>query len=275
MKLFTFGDSWTEGVGGNLEEELQTDAPEDRTKIRHKYCWPKYLSDTLDAELQNFGMGGSSNKNIFDLVSQLIHNQTINKDDLVVVMWSSSLRDEVPFFPTENLWHFWGEKYMNKSHIYKSALSNKKTSDYDLHKNLKCEYQEYFIDNLFTDVYYNIINQNYILYLQYMFEKIGIRYLFCDAFDIMIKNDYLVSIDKTDLINKNHYWGFIDKTFKEYLIEKNRKDVWEDGNLWLDTVVGKHPNKNGYQLISDELYRFIKENNILNYKTKQIEKRII
>ncbi len=273
MKLFTFGDSWTEGVGANLKEELQTDIPEERTKIRQKYSWPTHLSNLLCVDLQNYGIGGSSNKRIFDLACHNIHNQIISKDDFVIVMWSSSLRDGVPFFPTENLWHFWGEKYMNKSHIYKSALANVKSVD--PHKNLKGEYQEYFIENLFTDVYYNIINQNYILYLQYMFEKIGIRYVFCDAFDIMIKMGSYYEDNKTHLINKNHYWGFGDKTFRKFLAEKNRKDIWENNKLWLDDVAGIHPNKNGYKIIADELYSFIKEKDLLNYDTKKIEKKII
>ncbi len=39
MTLFTFGDSWTEGVGADLEEELKTNVFEERTKIRHTLCW--------------------------------------------------------------------------------------------------------------------------------------------------------------------------------------------------------------------------------------------
>ena len=39
MRLFTYGDSWTEGVGGNISEEEKTDVPEERTIIRHKYCY--------------------------------------------------------------------------------------------------------------------------------------------------------------------------------------------------------------------------------------------
>lgn len=275
MRLFTFGDSWTEGVGGDIKEEFTTNSPEERTKIRQKYCWPKYLSDLLKIEFQNFGMGASSNKTIFDMVTQSIHNHTINKDDLVVIMWSSSLRDELPFFPSNNPWHFWGERYVSKKHIYEFIVDKSELNKSDLHTNLKKEYKEFFIENLFSNFYYNIVNQNYIIYLQFMFEKIGIRYLFCDAFDNMVKEDITAEIDKTSLINKTHYLGFPNKTMKDILIESNLKNVWEDGNLWLNNKGGKHPSKYGYELMANELYKWIIEKNILTYKTNKLNPNII
>ncbi len=275
MKLFTFGDSWTEGVGGDLTEEYQTNIPEERTKIRHKYCWPKYLSDLLKIEFQNFGMGGASNKVIFDAACHAIHNNIIKKDDIVVVMWSSSLRDSVPFFPSNNHWHFWGETSIRKKHIYGFILDKTHFTKSDNQASLKKEYKEYFIDNLFSETYYDIINQNYILYIQYMFDRIGIRYVFCDAFDLMIKKEIIKEVDKTNLIKTNHYWGLSDKTIKDFLISKNRKDVWEDGNLWSNNIIGKHPNKIGYELIANMLYDYILEKDILYYNTNEIKNRII
>lgn len=275
MRLFTFGDSWTEGVGGDLIEEEKTNTPEERTKIRQDFCWANYLSKLLNVEFINLGMGSSSNKTIFDMVTESIHNYTINKDDLVVIMWSSSLRDELPFFPSYNPWHFWGERYLSKKHIYEFIVDKSELNKSDLHVNLKKEYKEFFIENLFSNFYYNIVNQNYIIYLQFMFEKIGIRYLFCDAFDNMIKEDITAEIDKTSLINKTHYWGFPNKTMKDILIETNLKNVWEDGNLWLNNKSGKHPSKYGYELMANELYRWIIKKNILTYKTNKLNPNII
>ena len=67
MKLFTFGDSWTEGVGGNIEDSI--DSPEQRTIIRQKYCWPKHLSELLKCEVKNNGVGAFSNNAIFNAIS--------------------------------------------------------------------------------------------------------------------------------------------------------------------------------------------------------------
>jgi len=273
MKLFTFGDSWTEGVGSDWQEELKTEDLEERTKIRHKYAWPTLLSKHLNIPFDNFGIGGCSNKSIFDAVCNSVDTDLIKKDDLVVIMWSSSLRDSVPFFPDNNSWHYWGERYKRKEYLYKKVFKNTNiTTKYD---RIKKEYQEYFLANLFTDEYYQIVNQNYILYLQWMFKKIGIRYIFCDAFDLMIKDDISKNIDKTNLIDKNHYWGISNKTLKDLLINTNRKDVWGDGQHWKDLTEGKHPNKNGYKLIANELYDFILNKNILTYKTNNIENIII
>jgi hypothetical protein len=186
-------------------------------------------------------------------------------------MWSSSLRDPVPFFPTDNPWHFWGERYMDKRHIYSPAFVKRGSFIEDPHKNIKKEYKEYYIDNLYNDIYYNIVNQNYILYLQFMFEKIGIRYLFCDAFDLMVKKDILYSINKTNLINKKHYWEFGNKTLKDYLVEFNRKDVWEGNIFWDSSTAGRHPNMNGYELIAKILNKWILNNEILTYKTNELK----
>jgi lysophospholipase L1-like esterase len=268
MKLFTFGDSWTEGVGSNLKKENTISNNEEKTLFRNSISWPKYLSELLSIGVCNYGVGAASNKQIFENISKILKTNTIIKGDFVVVMWSSSLRDTVPYFP-ENEWHLWGKSYIEKQHIFHTFL-NKKHSTNPLYNDALNEYKLYFIDNLYSNIYYDYINQNYILFLQFMFQKMGINYLFCDAFDNMISSDICNYIDKTYLINKINYWGFDVTTFKDFLISTKRSDVWEDGKLWINTL-GKHPNTNGYKLIAEELYRYIVEHNILiqNSNTKQ------
>lgn len=262
MKLFTFGDSWTEGVGGDLKEEYTTDIPEERTSIRHKYSWPTQLSKLLNVDLQNDGVGAFSNNAIFNAVNFKLKNQLISSDDFVIIMWSSSLRDGVPFFPNDDNLTFWGKRHTTKEHLYKYLIDGIRSERPEFNT-IEKDYRDYYINNLYTDTYYDIVNQNYIMYLQFMFKRLGIRYLFCDAFDSMISNKINDNIDKTNLINKNHYWGFGNKTFRDFLSETNRKDVWEDNQRWTKSVKGKHPNKNGYELISNELHRFILQNNLL------------
>jgi hypothetical protein len=121
------------------------------------------------------------------------------------------------------------------------------------------------IGNLFSDTYYDIINQYYILHLQFLFNELGIRYLFCDAFDTMINKNIDGLVDKTHLIDSDRYWGYQNKTMVDLLIDTNRKDVWEDNTNWINTIAGKHPNSNGYKLIADELYKFINDGNLLTH----------
>lgn len=271
MILHTFGDSWTEGVGGNLKEEYSTEDAEQRTKIRQKYCWPKYLSDFLNVPFINYGVGGCSNKIIFEAICNSIQNQSIKKDDFVVVLWSSSLRDDVPFFPSNNPWHFWGERYKSKEHLYQFIFTKSKTENKN-YERLKKDFMDFYISNLYSDEYYNIVNQNYILYLQFMFKNLGIRYLFCDAFDLMVKENTLTT--QKSFIDINHYFGFSKKTMRDFLDETQRKDVWEDNIKW-GNVYGKHPSKIGYQIIAQQMYIFINEKNLLEYETPIFKNFII
>jgi len=267
MRLFTFGDSWTEGVGGDSNKELEYDTPEERTKIRQEFCWPRYLSEILNVEFINNGIGGASNNIIFETVSHCLKSNQINRGDFIVIMWTSFLRDDVPFFP-KGEWHFWGERYKSKKHIY-TPIFNKTIENNVIFDRASLSYKEFYLTNLYCDTYYNIINQNYIFYLQHMFNEMGIRYMFCDAFDSLIKNPINQEIDKTNLINRKHYWGFENRTFRDLLIETNRKNVWEDNSHFTESQLGKHPNKNGYKLIAEEIYDFIQKNNLLGYNLKE------
>ena len=262
MKLFTYGDSWTEGVGGNIKEELTTDNPEQRTIIRQKYCWPKHLSDLLDCEVKNYGVGAFSNNAIFNSICYQLKNEIVTQDDFVVIMWSSSLRDELPFFPNETSFHIWGKRYKSKQHLLRYILDGV-NGDNSKYNRAEKNFRDYYISNLFNDTYYDIVNQNYILHLQFMFKELGIRYLFCDAFDIMINENVDILVDKTHLIDRYRYWGYQNKTMANLLIETNRKDVWENNSHWIESTTGKHPSDNGYKLIAEELYKFISENKLL------------
>jgi len=264
MKLFTFGDSWTEGVGGNLTEEFTTSISEECTIIRQKYCWPKHLSDLLECEVRNNGVGAFSNNAIFNVVHHQLNNKIITQDDFVVIMWSSSLRDELPFFPNNNSFSMLGNRYKNKHHLLKHIFDGI-SGDNLRYNRAEKNFRDYYVSNLFNDTYYDIINQNYILHLQFLFNELGIRYLFCDAFDIMINKNIHKLVDKTNLIESDKYWGYQTKTMTNLLIDTGRKDVWEDGNNWMSTTAGKHPSNNGYKLIANELFKFINDTDLLNY----------
>ncbi len=273
MKLFTFGDSWTEGIGGNIDEENTTNILEEKTKIRQKYCWPKHLSELLNTDYENFGVGGTSNQIIFNSVCKCLSLKKIQKNDFVIVMWTSSLREQHPFFPVEDEFHFWGKRYTNKKYLYDRIFSYIKGEN-EKYDNLKKEYKEFYISNLMNDTYYDIVNQNYIIYLQYMFTELGIRFLFVDAFDTMISQNIVNEVNKTSFIKKEHYWNFSTKTCRDLLIETDRADVWQDNKKFINTA-GKHPSNNGYKMIAQHLYNWIIKENLLYYSTKTAESKFI
>lgn len=274
MKLFAFGDSWTEGVGGNLTEEFTTSIAEERTMIRQKYCWPKHLSDLLKCEFVNLGVGAFSNNAIFNSICNKLKNEIITQDDFVVIMWSSSLRDQLPFFPNEDSLHIWGKRYKTKQHLIKYIFDGITSNNINYNRAEK-DFRDYYITNLFNDSYYDIVNQNYILHLQFVFKEMGIQYLFCDAFDIMINKGIISQIDNSNLIDSNRYWGYRERTFADLLIELKRRDVWEDNNYWDNLTIGKHPNSIGYRLIAEELYKFILNSNLIETDINKIKNYLI
>lgn len=89
MKLFTFGDSFTEGYD---DYSLWS-----KNYINWKGYKPKLfseiVSEKLNYELVNYGVGGSDNYTILE--SFLKHHKEITKDDFILINWSSTERFRV------------------------------------------------------------------------------------------------------------------------------------------------------------------------------------
>jgi hypothetical protein len=115
---------------------------------------------------------------------------------------------------------------------------------------------------MFNQNYYNIVNQNYIIFLQKMFENYGIKYIMCDSFESSII-DLESSDDILHLVNKKRYWEFNKTTFRDFLNNTNRLDIWEHQDANFKTRATQHPNTEGYKLISEELYNYIVDNNLI------------
>lgn len=268
MKLFTYGDSWTEGQGADVIKEGSIESRDERKKFRNDRSWANKLSSLLNIEHQNQSISAVNNNFIFNEVINNIKSGVVNSGDLIIVMWSSSLRDDVPFFPTKE-WHTWGINYINETHkskwfVLKDLTKNPTYNDFLI------DFKNFFIDELFTQDYYNIVNQNYIIFLQKLCDFYEINYLFCDAFDKMV-DDVKMDNDKTSLINKHSYWGFGTKTFKDFLISKNDRFVWETPQFDIMNTPGMHPSELGYKLISEELFEYIIQNKkgIIKYQNSK------
>jgi lysophospholipase L1-like esterase len=280
MKLFAFGDSWTAGQGCNLKVENSFTDENERKIYRNSMSWPKYLSEHLNVDFENLSKSGSSNKEIFDTIIETIKSNIIKDNDLVVIMWSSSLRDNTPFFPNGEC-HIWGKTHIENKWKFNWIINSirnskgelKHESDLKYNHFLK-SYKQFYIDDLYNDSYYNIVNQNYILFIQKLLESYNINYVFCDAFDFMITKNIKIDLDKTHFINKSNYYKFGEVTAKDFLIslDPTDSDLWEDSSKWTN-ISGKHPNAKGYQKISDELYDFIIKSNIIK-KNKSIIKML-
>ena len=87
--LWTFGDSFTEGYGCGINDEYHINYHQNGDKI-----WPVWLSESLNTDLKNYGMGGYSNDMILD---SIIDNWGyIKKDDYVFIGSTYSHRFDIP-----------------------------------------------------------------------------------------------------------------------------------------------------------------------------------
>ena len=167
MKLFTFGDSWTTGQGCNLKVENSFTDDNERKIYRNSMSWPKYLSEHLNVDFTNLSKSGSSNKEIFDTIVETIKSNIIKDNDLVVIMWSSSLRDTPLFFPNDE-WHVWGKNYTNEkwkstwviNTIKDKIIGTKYTSNPKYNYFLK-SYKEFYIDNLHFNLGVKLLNDKF------------------------------------------------------------------------------------------------------------------
>ena len=256
MKLYAYGDSWTEGVGIDWPTEQSYKDRNQLQLFRNKNSWVTHLANKMGLEAVNNGWSGKANNIIFNEVINDLRNNKIKKDDFVVIMWSSSLRDYVPFLP-KGEWISWGQLELSK-------LPNKFIESYtygdEKFNNFLTEYKKFFLGNLFTQNYYNIINQNYIIYLQHMLNEYNIKYIMCDGFDLMVQN-LNKNDDTTHLIDTTNYWGFGIESLEMWLIKNFKdKDIWEK-KIPNPIEVAQHPNGDGYKLIANTLYDFIVLNN--------------
>jgi len=258
MKLYAYGDSWTEGQGADFyKEELIKDRILLK-EFRNKKSWPAKLANILKCDHENNGWSGRANNLIFNDIIGDLRNGKIHQGDLVIIMWSSSLRDHVHFLP-KGEWISWSIKELTL--LPHKFFESYKFGD-DKYNNFLEEYKRFFLKNVFNQNYYNIINQNYIIFLQKMLEEYGVKYLMADAFDAMVQlpNKY---DDIIHLINKKNYWGFQKHTIREFIVKTSDSKAWEFPDKSFEEVPSKHPNEFGYNLISKEFYNYIVKNGIL------------
>ena len=268
-RLICFGDSFTAGEGAWLEKTKSfEDEPAKVAKFNIQYCWPTVLGELLDTFAENHGSTGDSNNAIFNNIFKYDANLSspLQKGDLVIVMWSSSIRDKLPYLPTifqnegpvglgwslKEILEDFGQS--NFIHRYYKDSKHKNFLENTINPFLN-KYYKKLITSLYDPEYYNIINYNYIHMLQEYFKYKKCDYIFIDAFEPM--NNFNPNSEKWDLIDKDRYWGFGENTAWDYL-NNIGGDLFENTELSFNPPGQKcHPNRHGYRLIAEELHRFI------------------
>ena len=90
-KLYAFGCSHTWGEGQADCLNYNDDRDQCMSATPSQYAWPALLGKMLDKEVVNLGRPGCSNR----YISQQILNTTIEKDDIIVILWTEVNRSTV------------------------------------------------------------------------------------------------------------------------------------------------------------------------------------
>lgn len=267
-KIFCFGDSWTLGQGCQFEpgtgNKLTSEKYDKKLlPLLDQYSYPAVLGKLLENKVKviNKGSNGAGNKDIFQNILHDIHNGNIHKNDLVIIGWTSIIREHIPFFESVNGHQvlpngFFAMKNMDTAEKINFGGIIKKEK---LQKFYEDAFKDYISYRLNFDWFYEIV-LNYICNLQIIFDGFGINYLFFNAFENVTNTNIKVK----EFINMDK-WILPESTFSDYLCDIEENLTFESGySLWEDDFIkpgrnhdGPHPNRIGYELIAKKIYDFL------------------
>ena len=280
MKVISFGDSYTSGVGTDRvkEQEIKDSNNTNKDTARDLYqefttshSFTRYFADKLKLEWINKGEPGCSNRDIVTNIFQYYADRFFTKGDIVLVSFSSTLRDQFPFFPIlkEKQWKgiSWNVKDIfeplkdvrSYEEFKKSANRNDLLGLSVNPENISTgffmnEYKKFFLTEMFDYRYFDFFNFNMIALLQEFFDFIEVDYILIDAFE---PSFYGSTYDKRELIEKYaHYWKYNEHSIFSYLEQYEDSDLFElDGYASTSSVAAKHPSKKGHKLFANSLHK--------------------
>jgi hypothetical protein len=220
MKIVSVGCSFTEGTG-----------------VGRQNAYTRHVADLCGCEYENYGEGGHSNKYVFRKVVGLLKNW--NKDDILLVQWTSPNREEVvtkegyifysPFNNFLSLEFLFGQNVANNP-IGKNFTKEKHVEIIQNYKKVLNDYTE----NLTNIDYSDTMSICYQISLFNMLENLGIKHI----------NFFGWEAIKTDNVYQFSNEKFLKEAFGEYT----------------KTPGNEHPNLNGHiewaKFLFDKLKNF-------------------
>jgi len=90
MRIICFGDSWTAGHGVEIDISYKEipNPPHFIKILREQNSWPRWTAEKLGCVYVNKGVCGDGNKYIYNNVVDLLQNGYIDKDDIIIIMFS-------------------------------------------------------------------------------------------------------------------------------------------------------------------------------------------
>jgi len=265
-RIVSFGDSFVAGLGTDREVEEsmlgenpqweewsdieKTKARSLASKFRNENSFTKFFADKLNVKYSNRGEIGCDNKKILNTIFEF----DFKDGDFVLVGFTSSMRDRLPFWP----------KVFNDSVASGITWSAKEiplilTGDMKIvwnNDNAKQNYNDFFekylktfITEVYDDKYFEIYNLNLVSIITEYLKYKGVDYILFDAFEPMLTEN-----------NFDNYWECGKKNIHSFLKEFDDNSLYEKDGYNINTIVAKHPSKSGHKLFAEELYRFYIDN---------------
>jgi hypothetical protein len=144
------------------------------------FLWPTWadiLSVELNVPYYNYGKSGAGNHYIANMVSQIIVHHNLNKDDLIVICWSSISRED----------RILKGGWTTPGNLFTQSV-----------------YNENFINN-YVDIYGNLIRDLALIDLvRRALDTTGVKYVFCSMADIdeIAREWYSDDVTTSDYIDK-------------------------------------------------------------------------
>jgi hypothetical protein len=230
MKLFTIGCSFTEGQGL-------------KNHITESYS--HQLSEKLNLEYYNFGLCGASNDYIFRKIFELIEEDTITKDDIIVIQWTHYNRKELPIIHNNRKWYhnvpnsYWPNRdkkiYINFERVQYEYLKDDVHADMHELKKKNVKLLDTYNFNFLHDEYQITTTKNYIKGLYTYLQHFKYKHL--------------------------HFFGW-EKCVINEICENKSVFLQQNFGEFTNTNGKEHPNKEGHLKWAQHLYQKIKE---LNY----------
>jgi hypothetical protein len=276
-----FGDSWTRGDGCQFEPGSGIIAPHkkygpDYSKEYNTFSYPAQFGKLLNNQYNiiNTAFSGGSNFQIYRTILAGLKNNNFKKNDIVIVGWSSIIREPLNFlFTLENQDKMWDNHNINYSiksytHPKDAFLPSWITQmrDSESKKISKKIYEDFIVDRINLNLLYEIC-MNYVCNLQILFEEIGVDYIFINTFERIV-NEEIFFHSKI----KKDKWILFDSTLSDYLCDiedtieefPNGYSLWEDDHIKPGrNLDGPHPNRIGYGHIAELLHKEFLNKNLL------------
>jgi hypothetical protein len=273
-----FGDSWTKGDGcqfipgsGIIDSKIKYGP--DYSAEYNTFSFPSKVKKYLpfDLNIKNNGSSGSSNFQIYKNILQNLRDNKFNKNDIVIVSWTSIIREPLTFMLSPDniesgLLHISGlDNSLAGHHSINKwiPVSINQLKD-DTHKKIFQKiHQDFIVDRLNLNLLYENC-MNYICNLQILFDEIGVNYIFTNTFERVVTDE----IPFYHKIKKNK-WLLFESTLSDYLCDIEDKMDFSSGySLWEDDFIkpgrnldGPHPNRIGYDEIAKLFVNKIIEQN--------------